>query len=138
MDKAERRDSRLRREDARRARGQSGAAGVWILPAALAVLLALALGAEIVGAPRAMWIAPVYEAEEDAVVLVKGEQRLDINRASEEELRQLSGIGEVLAGRIVQWREENGPFESVEQLTQVEGIGEGKLEALLPFVTTGE
>ena len=60
---------------------------------------------------------------------------LDLNRATVEELDALPGIGEVLAGRIVAYREENGPFESVEELMEVSGIGEAKLADLAGLVT---
>ena len=63
---------------------------------------------------------------------------LDLNTAAAEELAQLPGIGEVLAERIVTYREEHGPFTSAEELLNVSGIGEKKLEALLPEVTVGE
>ena len=51
---------------------------------------------------------------------------LNINAASAEELAGLPGIGEALAERIVAWREENGPFENIEDIMNVKGIGEGK------------
>ncbi len=60
---------------------------------------------------------------------------LDLNAASEEELTALPGIGEELARRIVEYREAGGPFESVEELTEVSGIGPGKLAALEGLVT---
>lgn len=60
---------------------------------------------------------------------------LDLNAATEEELAQLPGIGEELARRIVAYREENGPFETVEELMDVSGIGEGKFEALSDRIT---
>ena len=63
---------------------------------------------------------------------------LDLNRAAAEELAGLPGIGEVLAERIVAYREEHGPFTSVEELLNVSGIGEKKLEALRPEVTVGK
>ena len=62
------------------------------------------------------------------------ESRLDINRATAEQLEQLPGIGAVLAGRIVQYREEHGPFASVEELTAVEGIGEARLAAIEDYI----
>lgn len=63
---------------------------------------------------------------------------LDLNRATTQELTTLPGIGEVLAQRIVDYREAHGPFRSVEELIAVEGIGEGKLEKLRELVTVEE
>ena len=60
---------------------------------------------------------------------------LDLNDASEEELAELPGIGEELARRIVTYREEHGPFMTVEELTEVSGIGQGKLAGLEGRVT---
>ena len=60
---------------------------------------------------------------------------LDLNAASEEELAELPGIGAELAERVAAWREENGPFETVEDLMKVSGIGEKKLEGLRDRVT---
>ena len=51
------------------------------------------------------------------------EGRLDINLATVEELMKLTGIGEVIASRIVNYREENGQFMAVEELTLIPGIG---------------
>ena len=55
------------------------------------------------------------------------EGRLDINLATIEELMELKGIGEVLALRIVNYREERGQFMAVEELALVPGIGYKKL-----------
>ena len=52
-----------------------------------------------------------------------------------EALQSLPGIGEVLAERIVEYRAENGPFASVDELDNVYGIGEGKLASIRPFLT---
>ena len=60
---------------------------------------------------------------------------LDLNAATDEELAQLPGIGEELARRIVEYREANGAFESVEELMEVSGIGEGKFAGLEGRIT---
>lgn len=62
---------------------------------------------------------------------------IDINRADAEQLTALPGIGEVLARRIVAYREENGSFLSTQELQNVEGIGEKRLDAILDLITVG-
>lgn len=63
------------------------------------------------------------------------EEKVNINTASKEELIGLNGIGEVLADRIIEYREANGGYKDVRELTNVKGIGEKLLEKLLPYVT---
>ncbi len=60
---------------------------------------------------------------------------LDLNRATVAELDALPGIGAVLANRIVEWREREGPFQSVDDLGKVDGIGPALLAKLAPLVT---
>ncbi len=60
---------------------------------------------------------------------------LDLNTATEEQLRTLPGIGEILARRIVAYRETNGPFGSVDELTAVEGIGNALVYRIRERVT---
>ena len=62
---------------------------------------------------------------------------IDINTASQSELSLLPGIGEVLAGRILAYRDAHGSFPCVEELLNVEGIGTKKLEEILDLITTG-
>jgi competence protein ComEA len=62
---------------------------------------------------------------------------LDINRAGAEALEALPGIGPAAAQRIIEYRAEHGPFASVEELTQVKGIGPALLEKIAPLVTVG-
>lgn len=63
--------------------------------------------------------------------------RIDINAADGVALQTLPGIGEVLAQRIVTWREQNGRFGSVEELTQVSGIGPAVLDSVRDLVVVG-
>jgi competence protein ComEA len=66
---------------------------------------------------------------------------IDINSATWVEWLQLDGIGEVLARRIVEYREQHGPFQSIDELNEVRGIGDVTLEKMRPYLTvdsTGE
>jgi competence protein ComEA len=60
---------------------------------------------------------------------------LNINTATIEELDELPGIGDVRATAIVDYRNQFGPFQSIEELLFVEGISEGLLEDLRPLIT---
>lgn len=73
--------------------------------------------------------APTADSSEDSLV--------DINTATVEELISLPTIGQVIAQRIVDYRQANGPFRSIGELTEVEGIGEKRLEAILDYITIG-
>jgi competence protein ComEA len=59
---------------------------------------------------------------------------ISLNTATLEQLDSLPGIGPTLARQIIEYRETHGPFTSVEQLTEVPGIGAAKLEQLRPLV----
>lgn len=60
--------------------------------------------------------------------------KININQASEQELQALRGIGPALAGRIVEYRRTVGPFERVDDLTQVKGIGPVMLSRLRDLI----
>ncbi len=61
---------------------------------------------------------------------------VNINTATSEELQLLPRVGPALAGRVIEFREANGPFQSVEEIVAVRGIGESSFEALEPFLVT--
>lgn len=63
-----------------------------------------------------------------------GDGLISLNTASATELERLPGVGPVLAGRIVSFRDQNGRFNLVEDLLEVPGIGEAKLAALRDLV----
>ena len=62
---------------------------------------------------------------------------VNINSADKQTLMQVKGVGEKRAEAIIAWREKNGPFKSVEDLTQVDGIGQSTLDANLEVLTVG-
>jgi competence protein ComEA len=60
---------------------------------------------------------------------------ISLNQANARQLETLPGVGPALAGRIVEWRERNGSFSTLEQLLEVSGIGTKLFENLREFVT---
>ena len=73
-----------------------------------------------------------------AAVAQDDELRVDLNRAGIEELVKLPGVGEIVAQRIVNYREENGAFRATEELMNVRGIGEKTYLKLEPYLTMSE
>jgi len=68
----------------------------------------------------------------------KGEGKININRATADELRALPGIGPKLSQTIVDYRTENGPFAAAEDMKKVSGIGAKRFEALKDMVVVSE
>jgi competence protein ComEA len=62
--------------------------------------------------------------------------RININTATTKELEALPGVGEVRAARIAAYREQNGPFRSVDDLIHVQGISDRTIDEFRDLVTT--
>ena len=75
--------------------------------------------------------SPLQAAGEEALTGV-----VNINTATAEELELLPGIGESRAKAVLALRKRNGGFKSVDELTQVKGIGATALDRMRPYVRT--
>ncbi len=64
--------------------------------------------------------------------------KLNINLAGVEELMILPGIGEETALRIIEYREQHGPFQSIDGLLRVKGIGASKLDDIRQYITVDD
>lgn len=88
--------------------------------------------------------AEILEDEEQLYIPMIGEEyapvseeegKININKASKEELMTLPGVGESRADSIIKYREDVGPFHSIEDIMQVSGIKEGLFEKLKDLIT---
>ncbi len=96
----------------------------------------------LAAASLALWPAPCSAASApapgtQATPTQPARTVVDINTANEDALVAIPGIGPALAKRIVEFRQQNGPFTRVEDLLKVKGIGEKTLEKMKPYLTVG-
>jgi competence protein ComEA len=98
------------------------------LPAA--DLDALNLAAEVQPGQRLVVPLPGTPIADEQSDSSASESGLDLNLASAADLERLPGIGPSLASAIVQYRDQNGPFQSVDELLEVPGIGPTRLAQL--------
>ena len=88
--------------------------------------------------PRAFAASSPSETEASGETYMAEDGLININTATAAQLQTLPGIGEVLARRIIDYREANGPFTKTTDLIRVEGIGEKKLTSILELITVQE
>jgi competence protein ComEA len=81
--------------------------------------------------------APVAQSDQTPPAQPENSSPLNINTATVDELDELPGIGEVIAERIVAYRESNGAFATVDELAEVSGISERMVDELRPLITAG-
>ena len=103
--------------------------------AALAILFSGFTGGFFLG--RNVNHTDVQHGNKPAATQSADESKLNINTATAAQLQDLSGVGPVLAERIVAYRQENGAFTTIEQLLLVEGVGETLLENISDHITAG-
>lgn len=77
----------------------------------------------------------VPTAEEMAQDAVSGKSKVNLNRASKEELMTLPGVGASRAESIIQYRKEQGAFKKIEDVMQISGIKEALFEKIKDFIT---
>lgn len=80
-------------------------------------------------------IAAFCLAASSTALAAADQKQLDINSATVEQFNSLQGIGDSKARAIVAYRDEHGPFRSVEDLKDVKGIGDKLLDSLRPQIT---
>ena len=61
--------------------------------------------------------------------------KININTAKQEELTQITGIGESTAKKIIEYRTQNGKFKSIEDIKNIPGIGDSKFNAMKEEIT---
>ena len=102
-------------------------------------LFAVLLGVMVLSA--ALWYPPLLTSEplssqSDSFWSREGESLVNINTATLDELCTLPQIGPARAQAILQYREEHGGFDSVEELCEVKGISDGILSVVREYITT--
>ena len=78
---------------------------------------------------------PVGQAEDGVPDPAHDAGLVDINTATQEQLEGLPGIGPAIAGRIIDYRAEHGPFEKIADIVKVSGIGPATFDTIKDLIT---
>ena len=103
-----------------------------------ALSLALLHRAAYAGRAHGDYTVSVQEQVGEITVLPRAVTLVNVNTATAEELETLTGIGPALAQSILDYRAEHGDFQTAEELLNVKGIGEAKLEGFRAQITFTE
>lgn len=95
-----------------------------------AILVSGLLGGSFLMPLESVQAAPAHQQEKAEKAV-----SVSINKADSEQLESVRGIGPALAERIIQYRQNNGPFEHLEDLVRVPGIGPAKFERIKAELT---
>ncbi|PEW02239.1 competence protein ComE [Bacillus cereus] len=86
--------------------------------------------AQIVQDQMILYIPSKNESEQGIAISSREEGKIQINKASKEQLEKITGIGSRKAESILKYREEHGPFQKIEDLLEIDGIGAKSLEKI--------
>lgn len=100
----------------------------WVMAAALMAAVA------VTAVSDHMSLKPITFETQETDTATTAAFTVNLNTATAEDLQQLKGIGEVLAGRIIEYRETYGGFRSVEELLDVKGVGQTRLDQWRPYL----
>ncbi|WP_430476695.1 helix-hairpin-helix domain-containing protein [Bacillus cereus] len=86
--------------------------------------------AQIVQDQMILYVPNKNEQVQEDAAFPKKEGKIQINAASKEQLEKITGIGSRKAESILKYREEHGPFQKIEDLLEIDGIGAKSLEKI--------
>lgn len=87
--------------------------------------------AEVLQDEMQLYIATIEEAEAEQI---QDDGKVDLNNATKEQLMTLPGVGESKAGLIIQYREEHGKFQTIEDVMNISGIKEGLFGKIKEYI----
>lgn len=79
------------------------------------------------------WSASIMDKDYSGDAFING--KLNINYATAEDLKLLPGIGQSLADRIIEFRQTNGPFTNIIELTLIEGFSQERFSKIADYIT---